>query len=109
MWDAWAAYDPNATGYFLTEKHAASDVTSARNEAISYAAYRVLSARYIKSVGADQSLSEFDDLMDALCYPLDVTTTMGDSPAARRQPHRRGGDRLWPGRRVEPGGRLCRP
>src|SRR6266542_4907045 len=72
MWDAWAAYDPNASGYFVTEKHTASDVTAARNEAISYAAYRVLTARSIKSVGADQSLSEFDDLMDALCYPLDV-------------------------------------
>jgi hypothetical protein len=82
MWDAWAAYDPDASGYFVTEKHSASDVTAARNETISYAAYRVLTARYIKSVGADQSLSEFDDLMDALCYPLDVTTTDGDSPAA---------------------------
>jgi hypothetical protein len=82
MWDAWAAYDPHASGYFVTEKHSASDVTAARNEAISYAAYRVLTARYIKSVGADQSLSEFDDVMDALCYPLDVTTTEGDSPAA---------------------------
>lgn len=82
MWDAWAAYDPNATGYFVKEKHAASDVLAARSEAISYAAYRLLTARYINSVGADQSLSEFDDLMDALCYRLDVTTTDGDSPAA---------------------------
>jgi hypothetical protein len=82
MWDAWAAYDPNAAGYFVTEKHTASDVTAARNEAISYAAYRVLTARYIRSVGADQSLSEFADLMDGLCYPLDQTTTLGDSPAA---------------------------
>jgi len=82
MWDAWAVYDPHASGYFVTEKHTASDVTVARDEAISYAAYRVLTARYIKSGGAEQSLSEFDDLMDALCYPLDATTTVGDSPAA---------------------------
>jgi hypothetical protein len=82
MWDAWAVYDPNASGYFVTDKLTASDVPAARNEAISYAAYRVLTARYINSVGADQSLSEFDDLMDALCYPLDVTTTDGGSPAA---------------------------
>ena len=82
MWDAWAAYDPTATGYFVKEKQSASDVQAARNEAISYAAYRVLTERYIKSVGADQSLSEFADLMDALCYPLDVTTTVGDTPAA---------------------------
>jgi hypothetical protein len=82
MWDAWAVYDPQASGYFVTEKHAASDVTAARDEAISYAAYRVLTERYIKSVGADQSLSEFDDVMDALCYPINNTTTDGDSPAA---------------------------
>jgi hypothetical protein len=82
MWDSWAVYDPGAAGYFVTEKHTATDIAAARDEAISYAAYRVLSARYIKSVGGEQSLSEFDDLMDALCYPLDATTTVGDSPAA---------------------------
>src|SRR5205085_10775076 len=82
MWDAWAAYDPIASGYFLNEKHTASDVASAREQAISYAAYRLLTARYISSVGGDQSLSEFDDVMDGLCYPLDATTTVGDSPSA---------------------------
>lgn len=82
MWDAWATYDPVASGYLFKEKHTASDVAAARNEAISYAAYRVLTARFIKAVGADKSLSEFDDLMDSLHYPLDVTTTEGDTPAA---------------------------
>jgi len=82
MWDAWAAYDPTVSGYFVKEKLHASDVTAAREEAMSYAAYRVLTARYIKSVGAEESLSAFADLMDAMCYPLDVTTTEGDSPAA---------------------------
>jgi hypothetical protein len=82
MWDAWAAYDPTASGYVFKQKLTAADVSSARNEAISYAAYRVLSARFIKSVGADKSLSEFDDLMDAGCYPLSITATDGDSPAA---------------------------
>ena len=51
MWDAWATYDPTADGAFFTEKHTAGDVTAARNEAISYAAYRVLSARFVKAVG----------------------------------------------------------
>ena len=82
MWDAWAAYDPQAAGYFVKEKLTAPDVTAARDEAISYAAYRVLTSRYIKAVGADQSLSEFDDVMDSLCYPLTVTTTDGSTPAA---------------------------
>jgi len=82
MWDAWAAYDPMASGYLVKEKDTASDVAAARDEAISYAAYRVLTSRYIKAVGADQSLSEFDDVMDSLCYPLNVTTTAGNTPAA---------------------------
>ena len=82
MWDAWATYDPTTSGDLFTEKHTASDVVAARNEAISYAAYRVLSARYIKAVGASESLNEFDGLMDSLCYPIATTTAAGDSPAA---------------------------
>jgi len=82
MWDAWAVYDPVADGVFFMEKHTASNVAAARNEAISYAAYRVLSARFIKAVGGSDSLSEFADVMDVLCYPLNVTTTDGDTPAA---------------------------
>ena len=82
MWDAWAAYDRTADGVFVTEKDTASDVAAARDEAISYAAYRVLSARFIKSVGGSESLSEFADAMDTLCYRLDDTTTTGTSPAA---------------------------
>src|SRR5437868_14304158 len=44
MWDAWAAYDPTAMGYLFKEKLNVDrcDVGAARNEAISYAAYRVL-------------------------------------------------------------------
>jgi len=52
MWDAWAAYDPTASGYLFKEKLHVDrcDVAAARNEAISYAAYRVLTARFIKAV-----------------------------------------------------------
>ena len=82
MWDAWATYDSTADGVFVTEKHTASNVEAARAEAISFAAYRVLSARFIKSVGGEESLSEFADVMDSLCYDLTVETTEGDSPAA---------------------------
>ncbi len=82
MWDAWATYDSSADGYFVTEKHTAANTAAARDESISYAAYRVLTARFIKSVGAEESLSAFADIMDSLCYPLDITTTDGDSPAA---------------------------
>src|SRR5438552_1539354 len=54
MWDAWATYDQDATGELFTEKHTAGDLAAARDEAISYAAYGVLSARYIKAVGGDE-------------------------------------------------------
>src|SRR5437867_4747385 len=82
MWDAWAAYDATASGYVFKEKLQAGDVSAARSEAISYAAYNVLTARFTKAVGADKSLAEFDDLMDALCFPIATTATDGDVPAA---------------------------
>src|SRR3989441_6474312 len=84
MWDAWAAYDTTASGYLFKEKINAANVPAARNEAISYAAYRLLSARFIKAVGADKSLSEVDDLMDALCFPISNTATDGGGAAAVR-------------------------
>jgi len=82
MWDAWAAYDATASGYVFKEKLQVADVSAARNEAISYAAYRVLTARFMRAVGADKSLGEFDDLMDSLCLPIATSATDGDSPAA---------------------------
>ena len=82
MWDAWAAYDPAAKGIFVNEDQSASDVGAARDEAISYAAFRVLEARYLDSIGATETIPEFDRLMSDLCYSIDVTTTEGDTPAA---------------------------
>src|SRR4051794_40699536 len=46
MYDAWAVYDVTAVGYLFREKHTASDISAARREAISYAAYRLLKERY---------------------------------------------------------------
>ena len=84
MWDAWAAYDATASGYLFKEKLHVDrcDVAAARNEAMSYAAFRILTARFIKAVGADKSLSEFADLMDELSYPPAIITTDGDTAAA---------------------------
>ncbi|MEM8945261.1 MAG: vanadium-dependent haloperoxidase [Planctomycetota bacterium] len=82
MYDAWSAYDQTSTGHFYTEKHTAVDTTAARNEAISYAAYRILSQRY--SIANDPASSQalFDAVMDDLGYDKNETTTVGDSPAA---------------------------
>lgn len=81
MWDAWAAFDPVASGYFDAEKVTATDVVAARNEAISYAAYRIVSERYAKAVGGEDSLAEFDATMVSLCYPTSVVATTGDGAA----------------------------
>jgi hypothetical protein len=82
MWDAWAAYDPDADGYFLDESLASDDVEAAREAAISYAAYRVLLHRYSLASGMEETFGELTSTMESLCYRIDVTTTDGSSPAA---------------------------
>ena len=82
MYDAWAAYDATSQGQFYKDKHAAADVEAARNEALSYAAYRVLSERYTRAVDPVASQALFDGVMDTLGYDKNVTATAGDSPAA---------------------------
>ena len=107
MWDAWAAYDPTAAGYIVTEKHTA---VGRAGRAERGDQLRRLPGPHVAATSrpsaATESLSEFDDVMDALCYPLDVTTTEGDTPGGGRQPDRRGGPRLRPDRRLERGRRL---
>jgi hypothetical protein len=82
MWDAWAAYDPTASGYFVDEKHEVEDVEAAREAAISYAAYRILLHRYSLAAGLEATFDDLVATMESLCYRIDVTTTEGDSPAA---------------------------
>lgn len=84
MWDAYVAYD--STGelvpYLYEEEAGAEDLAAARREAISYAAYRVLSSRYQLSPGAAYSQADFDAKMAELGYDPSVTTLLGDDPAA---------------------------
>jgi hypothetical protein len=83
MWDAWATYDPGARGYVSTAKVTTTDVERARNEAISFAAWGVLAARFENANGGEESLAEFEDLLRALCYgPHLALTARGDHPAA---------------------------
>ena len=82
MWDAWAAYEPDADGVFYTGKASAADVAAARDEAVSYAAYRLLGHRYRDAAGGAASLRRFDELMAELCYPWALEATDGDSPAS---------------------------
>ncbi len=82
MWDAWAAYDDVADQVFHSERQTAVDVEAARNEAISYAMYRVLVQRFTPSVGAAAILPMVEAQMASLGYDPMVTTTIGDTPAA---------------------------
>jgi hypothetical protein len=82
MWDAWATYDPAAAGYLTHDKVASTNVNLDREEAISYAAYRVLTARFAKAVGGEESLAEFTQIMTNLCYSVTLVDTVGPSPAA---------------------------
>jgi len=82
MYDAWAAYDATADGYFVREKQTATDVDAARTEAISYAAYRVLTHRYTPAIGGALSVACYRATMGRLGYDPDDTTATGDTPRA---------------------------
>ncbi len=83
MWDAWAVYDPVATGFLVTEKDLDIDPESARGVAISYAAWGVLRHRFRKAVGAEESLEDFDRVLRSLCLPIVPSPpTTGSSAAA---------------------------
>src|SRR5687768_11783883 len=68
MYDVWAAYDDTAAGYIYRGKHSARDFPAARREAISYAAYRILSERYALSRSASNTLVRLDAKMRSLGY-----------------------------------------
>lgn len=84
MYDAWAAYDPTADGVFVSEKSTSDDVEAARNEAISYAAYRVLMHRYQPKLSVSGALSQdcFTKFMGELGYDPADQSPNGTSPRA---------------------------
>lgn len=86
MYDAWAAYDATAVGYLYNEKVSPfpGNIEAARHEAISYAAYRVLRARFASGAGADVSLPSFDAKLTELGYSTvtaQAAVSNGTSPA----------------------------
>jgi hypothetical protein len=82
MWDAWAAFDETAAGWAYREKHDASDVTPAREVAISYAAYRILDWRYGQVADLATADQELRSTMALLCLRPEYTATEGEDPAA---------------------------
>ncbi len=87
MYDAWAAYDATASPWLLGRTvgsftapfygmNTPADVRAARDEAISYAAYRLLRHRFEHSETAEETLARFDLLFqDELGYDPAVTST----------------------------------
>src|SRR4051812_41924266 len=66
MYDAWAAYDTNgAVGYVYRGKPSVTNILAARNEAISYAAWRLLKERHVYSRTAATTLTTDDAQMVA--------------------------------------------
>ncbi|MEM7387343.1 MAG: vanadium-dependent haloperoxidase [Verrucomicrobiota bacterium] len=82
MYDAWAAYDSTAVGYLHRERAEAFDPDEARREAISFAAYRVLVARYGQSVSRTATLTRLWNQMIFLGYDPSDTSSAGDRASA---------------------------
>ncbi len=87
MYDAWAAFDEIAAGVFHNEKLMVADVQAAREEAISFAAYRVIRYRFVDGPGASgpgrfATTFNINEHMVALGYDPGFDSTEGDSPAA---------------------------
>lgn len=88
MYDAWAAYDTTATQFLHQEKVlSGGDITTARDEAISYAAFNVILHRFVTGPagvgpGKNETLLNIRTQMQDLGYNPDFTSMIGDSPAA---------------------------
>jgi hypothetical protein len=95
MYDAWAVYSDTASTYLAgKELHGyrcsldgfdvSRDLQPPREEAISFAAYRIIRHRFRNSPGAATSLPKLDELMRELGYdPANESTDVaGDSAAA---------------------------
>lgn len=95
MYDAWAAYDDTASTWLLGKTQAGytcdfslrflpRDRHRAREQAISYAAYRIIRYRFRNSPGNAQIVQFTDQLMADLGYDIDNTSTDYEfgSPAA---------------------------
>ncbi|MEM9679404.1 MAG: FG-GAP-like repeat-containing protein, partial [Bacteroidota bacterium] len=93
MYDIWAIYDNVASPYlmgntvngFSAELEAftpTNSIEESREEAISYAMYRLLSHRFQTSPGIESSQERFDLLMERLGYDPSETSTSYQSGSA---------------------------
>lgn len=81
MYDAWAAYDPNAVGFIYRGKHTAPNVAAARREAISYAMFRMMLERHAYSRTATNQAGANLVFMAALGYDTNNVSRDTNTPA----------------------------
>ncbi len=98
MYDAWAIFDTNAKTYLLgntinefscpieqfPKPDAVEDINAAREEAISFAAAKLLNVRFGESPGSETALLSFDEILVQSGYELsNISTdyTNGDAAA----------------------------
>jgi hypothetical protein len=81
LYDAWAAYSDTAVGYVYRGKHSAADVAAARREAISYAAFRMLTERFALSKSATNTLPALRAHMVQLGYDTNNVSRDVSTPA----------------------------
>ncbi len=93
MYDAWAAYQSTSSTYLLGSDIGGfacaldslpvpADVHLAREEAVSYAVYRLISHRFVNSPRAPEIEFRIDELMQTLGFDTAVTTTDYSSGSA---------------------------
>lgn len=95
MYDAWAVFDERAETYFLGKAvhhfpiefegiEIPTDIKAAQEEAISYAAYRIIFQRFLLSPGAFETLPLAKETLNDLGYDENFTSTdySTGSPAA---------------------------
>ncbi|MBL9175896.1 MAG: vanadium-dependent haloperoxidase [Verrucomicrobiales bacterium] len=80
MYDAWAVYDPVATGFAYRGKQVVKDATEARRVAISYAAYHVLVDRFKFALNATETLTGLRQRMLSLGLDPERVVAPPDSP-----------------------------
>lgn len=93
MYDAWATYDDSASTYLAGKQLGGyecpmaafplpADSHPAREEAVSYAAYRIIEHRFLLSPGRTAIMAEADSLMTTLGYDSSDTSTSYETGSA---------------------------
>lgn len=85
-WDVWRAFeegDSAGSAIFVDERRSAADVAAARDEAIAFAAHRILTERYELSLARPETRLALDNTLTTACgVQSDYASENPDSAAA---------------------------